>query len=322
MRYRIVVFFLVITCSLQSYSQSWVRERHHLIFGIGGSGFMGDLGGANDIGSNGIRDFNISATRPSMLLGYRYLIFENLGVTGSFALGYLAGSDQYTDETFRNNRNIHFRSTIMELSGGMQLSLINYRIPGSRYRRMSRGFTGIIGASGYIFLNFGGIVHNPKAYFEAEQYSGSIPASELPANGWYNLRPLRTEGQEYFPTRKEYSPFALVIPFGIGATVQISRDISVGIQYGFRKTFTDYIDDVSKTYVDPAIFSIMFEDDPAKIALAEYFANPTTNSLSKSVTAPGQQRGNPYNTDAYMFGFITVYYKFPELRTGYGRFRF
>jgi len=321
MRYHIFVLFLLTACSLQSYSQSWVRERHHMIFGIGASGFMGDLGGANDIGSNGIRDFNFSATRPSMALGYRYLIFEKLGVTANLALGYLAGSDQYTEETFRNNRNIHFRTTIFEFTGGLELALFTYRKPGARYRRISRGFTGIIGATGYVFLNYGGFYYNPQAYFEADSYAGTIPASSLPSDGWYNLRPLRTEGQGFFETRDTYTPFAMVIPFGIGAKVQISRDMWVGVQYGFRKTFTDYIDDVSKTYVDPAIFSIMF-DDPAQIALAEHFANPTTNSLAKSVTAPGQQRGNPYNTDAYMFGFITVYYKLPEWRTGYGRFRF
>jgi hypothetical protein len=182
---------------------------------------------------------------------------------------------------------------------------------------MGRSF----GFSGYIFAGIGGFYYNPQAYFDAENYQGTLLPEQLPASGWYNLRPLRTEGQGFFDTRDEYSQFSVAIPFGLGANFQITNNLAIGIQYGFRKTFTDYIDDVSKTYVDPAIYSLIFEE-PSRIALAEYFANPSNNSLSKSVTAPGQQRGNPYNTDAYMFGMITVYYKIPDFRRPYGILRF
>lgn len=283
---------------------------------------MGDLGGADDIGStgiDGIRDFDIAAVKPALSLGYRYMIFENFAITGNLTTGYVSGNDQFTDEPFRNNRNIHFRSPIIELSATSQLYVYRMFREGARHRGVTRGRASrSYGFSAYIFAGVAGFFFNPQGYFDADNYNGSIPRDELPANGWYNLRPLRTEGQGFFPTREQYGLVSVAIPFGFGALYHINREMSIGLQYGFRSTFTDYIDDVSTTYVDPNIFPVIFED-PARVALAEFFANPTNNQLSKSATAPGQQRGNPYNTDSYMFGFITVYYKIPDFRRPFGR---
>lgn len=325
MRHFLIVSFLILFVAGDAISQRWSRERHHLVIGLGASGFMGDLGGADDIGSTGIqgiKDFDYLALRPALLLGYRYLVFENLGVTGNLGLGYVYGDDKFTEEPFRNNRNINFRSPIIELSSTADLTVWRFNRHGARYRKITRiRALGDLTASLYIFAGVGGFYFNPQGYFERDLYQGNIPIADLPRDGWYNLRPLKTEGQGYFETRKNYTPFSLVIPFGLGGMVYINPDLSLGIRYGFRKTFTDYIDDVSTTYVDPLIYSIMF-DDPRKTALAEYFANPTNNSLSKSSTSPGLQRGNPFNTDAYMFAFITLHYRINDSRRLYNRIIF
>jgi hypothetical protein len=306
-------------------AQRWKRERHHLLFGLGVSGFMGDLGGADAIGSQGIqgfRDFNFAAARPAFAIGHRYFLYENLTLTNSLSAGYIYGNDKFTEEPFRNNRNIHFRSPILELSSTADLYVIRFQKVGARYRQVTRARAGRgLLASGYIFAGLAGFYYNPQGYFDASQYTGLVPTEDLPANGWYNLRPLSTEGQGYFPTRQKYLPVAFAIPFGIGATIQVSEEYSVGFRYGFRKTFSDYIDDVSTTYVDPSIYSEMFED-ASKVILARHFANPTNNSMAKTVTSPGQQRGNPFNTDAYMFGFVTLTYKFNTGRRVYGRYRY
>lgn len=322
MRYLLIACFLFITFSQAAHAQRWKRERHHLIVGLGGSGFMGDLGGANEIGSQGIKDFDLSAVRPSFMLGYRYMLLQNLGLTGNFTIGYVYGDDKLTEEPFRNNRNINFRSPIMELSATAQYYVLRLDRQGARYRSLTGArVTGSFGFSAYLFAGIGGFYFNPQGYFDSNNYSGALPVEELPADGWYNLRPLRTEGQGYFETRSNYTPFSVAVPFGVGAMIDVNRNVSIGLQYGFRKTFTDYIDDVSTTYVDPQIYSDLFTT-PARVALAEYFANPTNNGLNKSVTSPGQQRGNPFNTDAYMFGFITVYYKIPDFRRPGGVLRF
>jgi hypothetical protein len=325
MRYYILTFLVLIFLAADAHSQRWKRERHHLLFGLGGTSFMGDLGGADDVGSQGItgfRDFNFAASRPAFTFGHRYFLFENLALTNSLSAGYIYGSDQFTNEPFRNNRNIHFRSPILELSGTADLYVVRFQKVGARYRAVTRARAGRgLLASGYLFAGVAGFYFNPQGYFDAGQYIGMIPTEELPADGWYNLRPLSTEGQGYFPTRQKYIPVAFSIPFGLGATIQVTDEYSVGFRFGFRKTFTDYLDDVSTTYVDPAIYSEMF-DDPSKIILARHFANPTNNQMAKSVTAPGQQRGNPYNTDTYMFGFLTLTYRFNVGRRIYGTIRY
>ncbi len=321
---RLVTISLLIILVLNStvaQSQRRLKDRHFITFGLGATGFMGDLGGADNTGTQGLRDFNFNAVRPTLMAGYLYRIYPFLSINGNLSVGYVYGNDNLTNETFRNNRNIHFRSPLIELSSTGHFTFFDTQRQGAQYRRITRTSFRYFGASAYIFAGVSAFYFNPQAYFDASAYTGTIDPTEIPSSGWYNLRPLRTEGQEYFDTRRNYVPIGFAIPFGIGAKMQISNDISIGLQYGFRKTFTDYIDDVSKTYVDPSIYPDMF-DNPGKIALAEYFSNPTNNQLPKSVTAPGQQRGNPYNTDAYMFALITVHYKISFVRRPYGLIRF
>jgi hypothetical protein len=321
MKYILIVS-IILGLSMESYGQRWKRDRKHLVFGLGAAGFMGDLGGADEIGTEGMKDFDFAAIRPAMTAGYQYLLLEYLSVTGNISFGYISGNDVHTNEPFRNNRNIHFRSPLLELSAQSQFYFFDATREGARYRRTTRtGARRRLELKLYGFAGVGGFYFNPQSYFDASAYRGSIPAEDLPANGWYNLRPLNTEGQGYFPTRNKYSRVSVSIPFGLGATLRLSREIAIGLEYGLRKTFTDYMDDVSTTYVDPRVFSEIF-DDPKKIALAEYFANPTINSLSERVTAPGQQRGNPFNTDAYMFAFVTLYYRLSPTRPGFGLPRF
>ena len=64
------------------------------------------------------------------------------------------------------------------------------------------------------------------------------------------LQPLSTEGQGIEAGKKEYKLTQFNIPLGIGATYAISEDIRVGLELGYRKLFTDYLDDVSTTYAD------------------------------------------------------------------------
>jgi hypothetical protein len=64
------------------------------------------------------------------------------------------------------------------------------------------------------------------------------------------LQPLSTEGQGLPGGPKPYKLTQLAIPIGLGALYAINEDIRVGLELGYRKTFTDYIDDVSGEYYD------------------------------------------------------------------------
>lgn len=317
----LLIFFLMF-CATAS-GQRWKRDRGHIFFSMGGTAFLGDLGGANNIGKNGPQDLDLAAMRPSLMAGFRYKLLQDVALRGTVAFGYVSGDDQNTQEIFRNNRNIHFRSTITELSVQGEYYFFSTIREGARYRRLTRSRSNFgFSFNSYVFLGVGGFYYNPESYFESANYNGSVPADQLPADGWYKLRELKTEGQGYFATRKEYSPFQLTFPAGIGISFGITDNLWIGLEVGYRTTFTDYIDDVSTTYVDPAVFSIIHSSNPQNIALAEYFANPTINTLGANVTAPSQQRGDPNNTDSFVFSMITMHFKMPQARRIYGTRRF
>ena len=272
----------------------WRRRRKEIFFGAGATNFLGDLGGANQIGTNGLRDFDFPAIRPAFEIGYRYRTSKETAIRGRLAYIRLAGNDKYTEEPFRKNRNCNFRSPVVELSAQFEYTIVRER-PGHIYNL--RGIQGLrnLQITSYLFIGVGGIYFNPRGKYIDDK--------------WYSLRPLSTEGEGMVPTRKKYSQIQIVIPVGIGFKYALNKDWSVGIEYGMRKTFTDYIDDVSKTYFDPNYL------EQQKGTMAKYFSNPTNRSLPPDIgnwektTAPGQQRGDVKDKDAYMVAFITFYYK-------------
>ena len=276
-------------------------KRHELVFGLGATNFLGDLGGANQYGTNGIRDLDVPAFRPVLHVGYLYQFRRRWGIKTNLYYARLAGNDQWTQELYRNNRNLHFRSPIIELSSQFEFSIISGGRQGRRYFSLSRqkvGY-GIMPFSWYVFAGMGGFYFNPRA-----QYND-------PVNGngkWYSLRKLSTEGQGLIATRKNYSLIQVTFPVGMGIKYFINNEWAIGFELGRRFSFTDYLDDASKTYVDPKYL------ESKKGPIAAYFANPsptkndTTNSLYRS-TLPGQQRADPKDKDAFMYGIITVYYK-------------
>ena len=321
MKKILILFFLIMAFIPESWGQLWMRERQFVIFGMGATGFMGDLGGADKVGTQDYRDFDFSAIRPSTKMGYRYFLTWDLAITGNMAFGYVSGDDRHTQEPFRNNRNISFRSPVFETSVQGEWFFYTDGKIGAQYRDQTRtiGWVGYR-LRGYLFAGIGGFYYYPQGYFQGTHYLTLKHASitdpaQLPEDGWYNLRPLSTEGQGFteFPTRKKYIPFSVAIPVGIGAVLSLSREWSIGIEYGFRRIFTDYLDDSSTTYVDPAVYGANW-DDPAQVALGEFFSNPTNYSIENHYpgydsTLPGYQRANPFNMDSYMFLFLTVQYK-------------
>jgi hypothetical protein len=150
----------------------------------------------------------------------------------------------------------------------------------------------------YVFIG-GGLMHmNPKA-----NYNGSLVA----------LQPLHTEGQGFDGvTTKEYNLYQPIIPIGVGIRYNVTSDFVIGFEYGNRKTFTDYMDDVSTSYVSQSDFNDYFSSDPISAAVA-YDLSQRSNELDpegiySDITAPGQQRGDPTQKDHFTYvGFSFNY---------------
>lgn len=120
----------------------------------------------------------------------------------------------------------------------------------------------------------------------------------------YFLHPLGTEGEGYVPGRKEYSLTELAIPVGFGVKLSLTDKMNVGLEVGVRKLFTDYLDDVSQTYVDP---NAILTNRGAKALELAYRGDEVKNG--SQVYPTGRIRGNPNYKDWYYFSGITLSFK-------------
>jgi hypothetical protein len=283
------------------------KARKEYVVGIGAANFLGELGGANAIGTNFVKDLEFSATRPSVALGMRYKFKPHWGVKGGLYYQLLSGADHLTKESFRNNRNLSFRSHVFELSAQMEFYFTKEQ-SGHLYKIKNAKGMKSYDIQGYIFAGIGAFYFNPQA-----KYQGN----------WVNLQPLGTEGQGLPGGPKKYSRIALCIPYGIGGKYALNKDWSVGLEIGIRKTFTDYIDDVSGVYYDNA--AIVAAHGEVAGALADPSLQNYPEDLGGDATglwqsAPGQQRGDKKDKDAYMFLNVTGAYKIPYKRRTRSKF--
>ena len=213
-------------------------------------------------------------TKPAFGIVYRYNLSTRWALKLDGLYGNVAGDDAVAK--FNVQRNLSFKSTIFEFSPQLELNFLNY-MTGNKKKDY---FTP------YIFGGVSVFAFNPKA-----SYNGT----------WYNLQPLGTEGQGTTEVgTQHYSLVNIAFPFGLGVKYSVGKNICIGVEWGLRKTTTDYLDDVSTTYADPAILKA--ENGPIAAILADRSTIPNE---------PGTQRGNSNTKDWYSFAgaFITIKFK-------------
>ena len=227
------------------------------------------VGSSNYSGELQEKRFSFSQSHPAFGIGLLYEINEKMLIRGDFTYGRISASDKYGDKN--KSRNLSFYSNIYEYSIGFEYTLLDlYRYSVSPYL-----FTGV---SLYDF--------NP---FTNDKNGNPIMLAEL-----------STEGQGFYKDRPEYKLRQLAIPFGGGFQWAINDNKRIGIVLGFRKTFTDYLDDVSTTYVDELVLAANKGQKAADIA---YRGDELPNGAP--YPAGGSPRGNPKSKDWYYFTGIT-----------------
>jgi len=238
-----------------------LAQPHEIGLFLGGASYYGDVG----------KDKMHVPENTCGGIFFRYNFNRHFSLRGNLLHGNIEGADSLSDLPFRYNRNLSFHSEIYESSIWLEFNFLPH----------------IIGKRGlhsfYVFAGIGGFLFNPKA--------------ELNGN-WYELQPLSTEGQgtSQRPGTEPYSLFSMNIPFGVGYKVNIGRSVCIGLETGFRRTYTDYLDDVSTTYVDR--FVLASEKGIVAALLSD-------RSLSGGDNV-NVQRGERTNNDWYVFTGITV----------------
>ena len=142
----------------------------------------------------------------------------------------------------------------------------------------------------YGFVGFGAIFFNPKGKYE---------------NEYVNLQPLGTEGQGMKGKVGHYSRLSPVIPFGVGLMVNLNKDLNIGFEYGFRRTFTDYLDDTGKSRIN--YLDLLYFNGP----MAARMSNPSVDPADPQGII--YSRGGKYS-DWYNLAKITIAFKIKTLK--------
>lgn len=210
----------------------FAQKGYNFEFGgmLGFANYLGEIGGREKEARPFIMDMKLAKTRWSVGGYARYRLGSMLAVKASLNYLRIAGNDANTINDARKYRNLSFRNDIYDLEGTLQWVFYDSKKPIGIYNRSSIYF------SSYLFAGVGGFYHNPKT-----NYQGS----------WVALQPIKTEGVSY-------SKFGFCVPMGGGFYVTINkrrRAHRIGIEINWRFTTTDYLDDISTVYKNPAELS-------------------------------------------------------------------
>ena len=262
----LIVFIFLLSFIFQAKSQVYKKYSELGLYG-GVSYYLGDL-------NPGKQFFMV---RPAVGLVFRFnpnrrFTWQLHGIYSS-----VQAYDSLANNDFQLNRNLSFRSRIIEVAGSLQFNFFDYEIGNNETP-----------ATPYIFAGLALFSFNPTAEMNGD---------------WVDLLPLGTEGQGsgLKSAPSPYSLLGLSIPFGMGFKFHAMGRLGVSIEWGMRKTFTDYLDDVSTSYVQQDVLYANKGLDAALFADRSK-VNPGDSNVNR-------QRGNPTTNDWYSFAGVTLTYK-------------
>ena len=279
-RLTAVFFVAIFFFTTNIHAQEPIVQEGEFGIGVGAGHYFGDL------------NTRAKLNRPKIAAGIFFR--KNFGnyiaarIVANYAqLGY---SDTYnTHNDFMLKRNLSFNTNVWELSLRGDFNFFRF-LPGDP----EFNFTP------YVSLGVGVFSYDPYAYLEGQKYF---------------LRPLGTEGQgsSLYPDRKPYSSMAICFPVGVGIKYAFNERFNIGLEITHRFTTTDYLDDVSTTYVDPAVFPPFPDGSPSP----GFLLSDRSYELGTPIGIKGRQRGVETNKDQFItamiyFSFNLQSYKCPS----------
>lgn len=259
-----IAFFV---CHIHCYSQEPIVQEGEFGVALGAGHYFGDL------------NTRARLNRPKMAAGVFFR--KNFGnyIAARIDANYvqLGYSDIYnTFNEYMHERNLSFNTNVWELSLRGDFNFFRF-LPGDP----EFNFTP------YVSFGVGVFSYDPYAYLNGKKYF---------------LRPLGTEGQgsSLYPDRKPYGSMAVSIPVGAGVKYAINARYNIGFEINYRFTTTDYLDDVSKTYVDPSVFPPMPNGDPSPA----FLLSDRSYEYGTPIGIKGRQRGISTNKDQFVTAMI------------------
>ena len=259
--------------------------------GVGVANVLGDMGGKELTRRDFVADLKFQQTRQAANAFARYKIAQMFSIKAGINYQCLRGADSLSTNPGRYWRNLSFRSHTWEASATCQFNFYEVNDLGHTYRYKDN-------FRAYVGLGVGALYHNPKAYYEGE---------------WVPLRPLMTENHSY-------TKVTLTIPAEIGFYFTMNKHYRIGWNLCWRTTMTDYLDDVSTVYADPATLN-----SPLSVALYDRTDHPKADAYGAANGSPGfgnnfgsytepdgtphfNKRGDPSHNDSFITSNVEFSY--------------
>lgn len=265
---KLILFIFIVSCSFSLKSQ-WLWE-----YGVaaGATNYLGDIGGKEKTRKDFVADMKLAKTRWNAGAFVRYKWRPKLSLKLAFDYVRIEGDDKLSTNPGRYYRNFNFKNDLFDLGFTGEWFFYENNDLGNTYRYKN-------GFRAYAFAGIGGFYTNPKSLYQGD---------------WVKMRPVASEGVAY-------KAVVLNIPMGFGFYFTFDKINRLGFEMNYRKTFTDYIDDISGNY--PSIAP----KDPYKRSLVLRTTEMTpleieNNSNPSAIYSHnwGFKRGDPTRKDAYM----------------------
>jgi hypothetical protein len=235
-------------------------QNFHFSARLGLAGYQGDL-----------KEHAISLKQNKLFgsLGARYDLSEHITARSYISYGSLQGDDK-KGTTVMQQRNLNFKTKLLDFELGAQYNFFSLN---------NRWWTP------YVFAGVGFFHYNPYTFNSNDEK--------------VFLAPLSTEGQGFLNNIPNYKLTQFSVPFGFGADYSINEDMRIGLEFGYRKLFTDYLDDVSTDYVEQSGLFRARGQQAVDMAWRgdEYNGAP--------YPAGGITRGSPKYKDGYYYIAVT-----------------
>jgi hypothetical protein len=270
-----ILFFILLFFTCYSVQAQVVYKETEYGFGAGASNYYGDL--------NQTQNFkNISYSASGF---YKYNFNDYIAIKGCLNHAQIKGNDKTNTNTFEKLRNLDFTNQITELSVQGEFNFLKYTI-GDFDKRITP----------YMNIGFGAFYHSPFTYLNDRKYF---------------LKPLGTEGQNFvgYEDRK-YSNINISLPVGLGVKFWVNKGITAGFEVLNRFTSSDYLDDVSTTYVGADKYITI----PGLPNIEKQLQDRSTEVGTTALGVAGRQRGVASDKDQFLTAQVTLSIRFQEYR--------
>jgi len=257
---------LLLWCMPAAHAQRFFAQTEYGVQ-LGASTYFGDLN----------PNYGLHFIRPSGGAFIRYSFNPYIALKGMIDYTKIGYDDKFSKNVFQQIRNLSFRSDILEAAVVAEFNFFRFETGNPRHR-----FTP------YLSGGIGIFYYTPYVIYQDQRY---------------NLRAMGTEGQntgQYNDRR--YKPYSVCFPVGAGVKYWIKPGVNLSVELLNRFTLTDYIDDVSSTYVGAERFS----SNPMHPTPAGYLQDPSITVEGQKLGRAGKQRGDVSTKDQYLLFNISL----------------